>query len=1300
MTPIQAEFPTTPTSQGESATFFKRVRALLVLGMVVIGLLVASPSVLAARVHVFGSTFAKEGSGAGQLKEPSGVAVNEVALGFTGDVYVTDSGNDRVERFSAGGEGFLGEFDGTATPAGSFSAPSAVAVDNSPDPLDPSAGDVYVLDSGHDVVDKFTAEGVYLGQISKQANGTLFGEVDGLAVDREGKLWVYHASGAISSYSNAVTNAPSPDTKTDPFEEKTAGFAVDSEDNLYVNRGALQIAKLNSAAEVLIEAVNPEEDATAAAVDDQDRVFIDEGATVGLYASDGTPVERFGAGHLAASHGVAVDSSSETVYASNRETGTVTVFTTIPFTPTAVTGSASGLSVEGSATLNGTVNPEGIEVTACSFEYGPTSAYGSSAACVLLPGGGVAPVAVSADLSGLEPGRYHFRVTAANANGESHGADHSFIAGAHPTIFRPSVAAVAATSARFFASVETNGLATSYQLQYGPTIAYGSTTPLQSAGAGLGFTNIQIGIAGLAPATEYHARFVASNALGDAESPDIAFTTTAAPAGASSDCPNKTNSGFSPRLPDCRAYENVSAGGGPGEVYVPEPPNGVFHDPQDIITALPMRAAAGGGAVSYVGDAGSEGGTGNTGNGLGDQFLALRSEANGGWAAKNITPTIPLPEGGRTSEPVYVGFSPDLSLGILGSNSQSFAATSTPAGPRPCQVLYTRTGDGSFHALFTSTLTPGFCGKLANLDGGREQQMTFAGTNEGTLEVPADSHLLFQSQAALVAPAEPSSEASESGPRPNGTNLYETTGGAVRLVSMLPGGAPDANAAFGGPNFSSRFPTLPDFENVISADGRRVFWTDVATGRIYMRLDGTSTVPVSTGSAQYWSATPDGRYVFYTENGQLWRYDTTAAAREPLTGAGAEVLGVSGVSNDGSYVYFVAAGALGEGAEPRRCRKANDEAVEKREKGELTGEEAIQLDEEREAEDRGHLPPDRGCNLYLVHDGMTRLVTALGASDDEFPSRSGSSGGNFGDWQGELGSRFAQVADGGRELVFVSTQQLTGYDNSRLAETRGESENLFATEVFVFDSDSGKLACASCDPAGAAPSIAEAEKATNVPVSSNPSALSRWVSADGSRVFFNTSQPLVPQDTNNNQDVYEWEREGSTGCPVATSRWGGCVFLLSGGESADASFFVDASADGGDVFFTHRGSLAGVNKSNDKAELFDARVDGGFPESASACTGTGCQGVPPASPGYATPASATFSGTGNYPPGSGSGSKGSTSHPTRAQLLAKALKKCRHRHKPGHKRLACKRAARKRYAPPHTANKKPATGQHHKKGRP
>lgn len=163
-------------------------------------LALSASSALAARGHVFAGTIGEpctaEPCAPGQLKEPTAVAVNEAS----GDVYVVDQGNNRVVRFDSAGT-FLGEFDGSATPAGAFSfgsqpQVSGIAIDNScalhEPPLtgsacetfDESAGDVYVADSAHAVIDKFSPTGAYLGQIP-EADGSALTDPTGLALSSE-----------------------------------------------------------------------------------------------------------------------------------------------------------------------------------------------------------------------------------------------------------------------------------------------------------------------------------------------------------------------------------------------------------------------------------------------------------------------------------------------------------------------------------------------------------------------------------------------------------------------------------------------------------------------------------------------------------------------------------------------------------------------------------------------------------------------------------------------------------------------------------------------------------------------------------------------------------------------------------------------------------------------------------------------------------------------------------------------------------------------------------------------------------
>jgi hypothetical protein len=301
--------------------------------------------------------------------------------------------------------------------------------------------------------------------------------------------------------------------------------------------------------------------------------------------------------------------------------------------------------------------------------------------------------------------------------------------------------------------------------------------------------------------------------------------------------------------------------------------------------------------------------------------------------------------------------------------------------------------------------------------------------------------------------------------------------------------------------------------------------------------------------------------------------------------------------------------------------------------------------EERSREEDGDAPAGKGCNLYAEHNNgveweRPRFIAELSARDDyrhvslndPFSTPDGELAG---DWMPNLGSRTAEISASGTTVTFESTQDLTGYNTSIIGE---DDEGEGGSEIFVYNTGAARLMCASCNPSGTVPDAAIQANAggtgvaSYLPVSASQTFMRRWMNTSGTDVFFDSSQPLVTGDGNSTQDVYEWQTEGSSNCRVSTSVYGGCVFLLSGGESTDLSFFVDADETGENVFITHRGALDGAGPHDEKTHLFDLRHDGGFESNNSGCTGTGCQGVPPAVPLFATPASVTFNGTGNFPP--------------------------------------------------------------------
>ena len=100
-------------------------------------------------------------------------------------------------------------------------------------------------------------------------------------------------------------------------------------------------------------------------------------------------------------------------------------YTQPPNAPAVVTGAASETRRE-TTTLNGTVNPEDEEVTSCEFEYGDTESYGATVPCSSSPGSGIAPVAVSAHVTGLHADSpYYYRLVATNGSGTTYGSGES-----------------------------------------------------------------------------------------------------------------------------------------------------------------------------------------------------------------------------------------------------------------------------------------------------------------------------------------------------------------------------------------------------------------------------------------------------------------------------------------------------------------------------------------------------------------------------------------------------------------------------------------------------------------------------------------------------------------------------------------------------------------------------------------------------------------------------------------------------------------------------------------------------------
>jgi hypothetical protein len=1165
----------------------------------------ASPAVVPAAIVEPPASFGEPGSGPGQFgaESPFGVAVQA----STGDVFALDQANRRVEEFGPEGK-YLSEFNGGGTPAGAFGSEAfGLAVDNSF--TSPSAGDVYVTDTGNGVVDRFRPkvgapnEYEYAGQLTGLSSPT------GVAVNSRGDVFVVQLGSQV-----VLEFGP----EGEPVAEITVGdlsfalgVAVAPDGDLYIVNffGDVVEVVLGPQGEVESESVLDSSPSSAVAVSPEGNVYVagtEGGAHVAEYDSGGALVEEFGAGNMGVSFGLSFSAFNGDLYAGDLGHQDVHAFAEAE-----AVGKAKPVvkecTVEAvtpvSAVVSCVVHPhEEAEVYVEYGEVGSATLLKSAAQLV------TSNRKVVVGLSGLSPHtKYRFVMVASNAEGSGRSEEAAFKTPGPPLVDGESFSEVGELSFAVSAKLDDEGAAARYHFEYGTSTAYEFSTPEASLAAAPGDQVVGAQIAGLKAGTVYHFRVVVTDVYGPTDGGDLVVRT------------------FPPSvatLPDGRVYEMVSPV--EDDVYVPEAGNGPFPVP----TMLPFQASADGEAVAYAG-APAAGGNGDAGAGGGNEYLARFTPQ--GWVSEDE-----MPSGGGGS-PVFLAFSSDLSTGVL--ESREALAEGAPGGGYDDLYSTSTTSTGGYQPLFTGTPPDRSGEEFASPGtlGPRGAGLAYAGAS-------ADfTHLLFEANDALTPPA----RATPPGVGEN--DLYESTGGQLSLVNVLPGEQPAPDATFGAPNETGDPADPPDFSHAISADGSRVFWTDLSTGDLYVRENGSRTVQVDApkggpgpgGGGRFWTASSDGSRVFFTDDAtagltsstragsgvNLYEYNVPGEELTDLTAAAhAEVLGVIGVNEvgeDGSYVYFVAEGALAGGATNGKP------------------------------------------NLYLLHEGETRFVATLSPAD-EGTLAYGGAGGSFGDWEPGLGHRTAEVTPDGHSVVFQSVLPLTGYDSEGLSE------------VFVYDSEEagGKVLCASCDPSGEPPPVTEVggvkvKAAAYLPVSWSRTYQPRLISEDGSRVFFDTFEPLVSQDTNGQQDVYGWERDGAGSCQEA----GGCISLLSLGTSRTGSYLVDASAGGNDVFFVSDAKLV-PQDNNEDDHLYDDRVGGVQPSAPPGCAGTSCGQVPIAPPIFPAPPSATFAGVGNFPPPSPPKAAKPKSL-SRAQKLAKALKVCKR--KPKRERAGCKKSARRRY---------------------
>ncbi len=1243
-------------------------RGLVFCGVVLVCLVVGVSGAFALETRLLVGAFGVDGTAGSTFEIPGAVGVDQ----SSGSVYVADLGSNSVEKFNSAHEpeAFTGSASnivlGRLTGLG-FRGSSELAVDS-------TSHKFYVASNGSQSVRAFQADGEPALFTEGPGAGTNeiggFGELLGVAVDANGDIYASDYVSGVHVY--APSGKPLP-----VLSDFTNGYvAVDSKGAVYVNNFASVVEKFTPA-EFPVTAsttytsagvVNGNPSSTVAVDLSSDHLLADERREVAEFDEAGSPVGTFGgqgAGALTDSEGVAVSSAAGQVYVSDREGARqVEIFGPFVVLPDVVTGEASEI-LPVAATLNGSVNPSGVEVTECHFDYGTTTGYGQSAACVQTVGAGTNEVAVTANLTNLAPGAtYHFRLVASNANGTNLGSDVQFSTPPPPVITRATVSNLTGTAADLNAKVNPGGLATTCTFEFGTSTTYGHSSPCKpQPGAGTSDVQVTAHVTGLSGDTVYHWRVVASNAAGTTTGADHTFVYPTVGGG----------------LPDGRAYEMIT----------PPVKNAALVG--DVFAGLLPDIAVDGSrlvlsSVQCFGDAASCPAKRNT---VGASYAFSRGL--GGWVGKALTPPAS-----------------EFEVSTVASvNADTGAAlVSAPTGPPRGQGeddYYARQLDGTMTDL--GPVSPPELGAR-----GAKGNANFATADMSHLVVQVvGAGWPFEGKGASVL-----EYVGGRGPIPVGV-----TGGAgsTNLISVC------STEVGSGNETAASSSALSGKEEETGLEGRRVFFTaircpeqeghaEVPVNEVYARVDEKETVKLSASEcgggglagevscrgaeladAEFQGASVDGSKALLTSTQQLTddatndasQFDKSRAKCVEMVGSGCNlylydfgrpvgarltavsagggaggprVQGVVAVSNDGSHVYFVARGVLSE--------EANREGVKAR---------------------------DGGENLYVFEGGVVRFIATLSELGELQQA-------DFEEWF--HGVEWANVSSDGRFLVFLSQAPLTGDD---LRVDGG------GAQVFRYDAVSGVLMRVSVGDGGFSDNgnagVGNAKIVRSRALSGFVGGSGRRdpsMSDDGGRVFFMSPVGLTRGALNDvpigeavgrefAENVYEWELGGVGGCPVG--RADGCVFLLSDGRDVSVEqsptcvlsssvCLVGSDLSGSNVFFTSASQLV-PGDTDTQLDFYDARVCTsvdpcvtGVPPVLPGCGGEDCHGIPVGQPGAPSGGSALLSGLGNVRPASPGKSKPRVL--SRRQRLVRALAVCRRKHRRvGRLRLACERQARRRY---------------------
>jgi hypothetical protein len=346
---------------------------------------------------------------------------------------------------------------------------------------------------------------------------------------------------------------------------------------------------------------------------------------------------------------------------------------------------------------------------------------------------------------------------------------------------------------------------------------------------------------------------------------------------------------------------------------------------------------------------------------------------------------------------------------------------------------------------------------------------------------------------------------------------------------------------------------------------------------LYARIDnGTAagkTVLVTSQTSTF-AGISANRYVYYVTGGNINRFDTVSESTVQLTTSGDARL--VNISADGTHVYFI-----------------SDQLL-----------------------DGGHGQLGQP-NLYLWTAGVTTFLATVASDDLEGPIA-------LANWtravgvEGGPGDETSKTTADGEVLAFESTAKLTTYDADG------------HTEIYRYDNAAPGLVCVSCNSESTAPPQHNARLQYSQLGSQT---IIDNLSADGSRVFFETAEGLLNIDSDEINDIYEWKasQESDAGNLSLITTGETKAYTLFGNEEFDQNAILAITPDGSNVFFRSQEALTDAAGSGGTPAIYDARVDGGFAAETppTPCAEEGCRPTATPQPQLMNAATSAFSGAGN-----------------------------------------------------------------------